>query len=189
MRMRPMGPPLAAWALDRVVKPTATAEQNESVHVPRDTPVSEIMTTELVSVSPDTPIGDAANTMAEAGVGALPVLDSGGHLLGVLEDEHIIVEDARLPEPTYVQLFGAYLRVPGSFKRFEEEFKKSAAANVSDAMDDDPHTVPPDATVEDIATDVIEKGLDRVFVIDEDLKPIGIVTRIDIVRAISRSGP
>lgn len=151
-------------------------------------PVSQVMAAELVTVKPDTDIAEAAEKMADAGVGALPVVDDEGCLVGILEDEHIIVEDARLPEPTYVQLFGAYIRIPGTFHRFEEEFKRLAAANVGEAMDREPTTVSPDATVEDAATYMIEDDLNRLCVIDDDGHLLGLVARIDVVRAISRSG-
>lgn len=63
----------------------------------------------------------------------------------------------------------------GLFKCFEEEFKKLVVVNVFDVMDDDLYIVLLDVIVEDIVIDVIEKGFDCVFVIDEDFKFIGIV--------------
>ncbi len=150
--------------------------------------VSEIMTTDVTTVSPNTAIDIAATTMADLGVGALPVVDDDGILIGLLEDEHIIVEDARLPEPTYVQLFGAYIRLPGTMRRFEEEFAKLSAADVASAMDDDPATIPADATVEDVATLMIDRKMNRILVVDESGRLAGIVARIDVVRLISRAG-
>ncbi|MFZ5899232.1 MAG: CBS domain-containing protein [Bacillota bacterium] len=45
------------------------------------------------------------------------------------------------------------------------------------------HTVGPDASVEDIATIMVERNINRVPVVDEDNKLIGIVSRQDIIRA------
>ena len=155
--------------------------------MPRDVSVSTIMTTDLVSVDESTGIVEAARLMGDAGVGSLPVVDADDRLVGVLADEHIIVEDARLPAPNYVQLFGAYLRMPGWAHKFAEEVKRSVAVRVGDAMSDDPDTVGPDATVEDVATLMIDRGLQRVYVVDDDRRLRGLVARVDIVRAISRA--
>ena len=45
--------------------------------------VKEIMTYPVVTVAPDTPVGDAAQLMLEHGIGCLPVLE-GSHLVGIV---------------------------------------------------------------------------------------------------------
>ncbi len=160
----------------------------ETAKLPRDTKISEVMTTDVKTLGPDESIPDAVKKMINARVGAMPVVDGDGNLVGLLADEDIIVEDARLPEPTYVGFLGAYIEVPGTMKKFEAEFKKAAAAKVGDAMDTNPHTVHRESTVEDVATVMVDHAKNTVPVVDDAGKLVGVVARIDVVKAISRAG-
>lgn len=51
--------------------------------------VGKIMTREVVTVSPDTPIIDAAELMLEHKISGLPVIDAGGTLVGILTESDI----------------------------------------------------------------------------------------------------
>ena len=54
-------------------------------------------------------------------------------------------------------------------------------------MQTDPPTVAPDATLEDVATLMHDRGVNSVPVVDDDGKVVGIVARADIVRFIART--
>jgi CBS domain-containing protein len=76
---------------------------------------------------------------------------------------------------------------PGEMKHLERELKKIAGATVRDIMQTDPPTVTPDATLEDVATIMHDRGVNSVPVVDSDNKVVGIVARADIVRFIART--
>ena len=48
-----------------------------------------MMATHVVTVSPDTQIGDAARRMVEADVGAAMVVDEAGNLVGVISERDL----------------------------------------------------------------------------------------------------
>jgi acetoin utilization protein AcuB len=50
--------------------------------------VTELMTTDPITVSPDTPLEEAARTMADNKIGGLPVVD-GGRLVGIITETDI----------------------------------------------------------------------------------------------------
>lgn len=152
--------------------------------MPRDLPVSDVMATDLVTIGPDAGVLDAAKSMAERKVGGLPVVDSDGTLVGLIEEGDVIVEDADLPQRSYIEFLGAYIELPSGLHRFEDRFRKAVAATVADAMRKDPPTVPPDTKLEDVATYMLDHGVGRLPVV-EDGKLVGIVTRGDLVRAIA----
>ena len=56
----------------------------------------DIMTTELLQVSPETPIGEAARLMVEAGVRHLPVLD-GDAIAGIVSARDVLAVLAGAP--------------------------------------------------------------------------------------------
>lgn len=152
--------------------------------MPRDMPVSDVMVTDLVTIGPDAGVLDAAKLMAEHAVGGLPVVADDGTLVGLIEEGDVIVEDADLPQRSYIEFLGAYIELPSGLHRFEDRFRKAVAATVADAMRKDPPTVPPDTRLEDVTTFMLDHGVGRLPIV-EDGELVGIVTRGDLVRAIA----
>jgi acetoin utilization protein AcuB len=59
--------------------------------------VKELMTRDVITTTPDTPIEDAARLMAAGRVGGLPVVDADNHVVGVITETDIF--------ETFVELF------------------------------------------------------------------------------------
>jgi len=144
----------------------------------------DIMTPDPVTISPDTTVTDAAHLMAEKRVGALPVLDDQGALVGLVSEGDLIMQDVKVHFPTYLSLLGGYIFAPGAADRFESALRKAVGATVQDVMTADPITVSPEALVTDVATLIIERDIARVPVVENDVL-IGIVSKSDIVRSLA----
>ncbi|MFW6237652.1 MAG: CBS domain-containing protein [Halanaerobiales bacterium] len=144
----------------------------------------EIMTTDVVTVTPDTSVEEAAAVMSEHKISGLPVVDEEGNLAGILSERDLIIKDKNLHFPDYINVLGGIIYLD-SYKKFKEEFRKYIAQNVGEMMTEDVITVGPEKTVEDIATIMVEEDINRVPVVDNK-KLIGIVTRGDLVKDIAR---
>ena len=145
---------------------------------------ADIMTPDPLTVTPDVPVTDAAHLMVEKHVGGLPVVDADGALVGLVTEGDLIMQDVKVHFPTYLHLLGGFIFYPGSTDRFESELKKAVGATVADVMTSDPLTVSPDASVEDVATLLVDRDLSRVPVMDGD-RLVGIVSKSDIVRMLA----
>ena len=152
--------------------------------MPRNTLVRQVMTTDVLTFRPTDTVEAAARALADRGIGGAPVVDGGGRVVGLLEDDDLIVQDTRLHLPTVISLFGGYLELPSSLAHFERDLRKAVAATVADVMDADAPTCGPDDTLETVATTLHEGGGTRMAVVDEDGRLLGIVSRGDLVRAI-----
>ncbi len=142
------------------------------------------MTTDVLSFRPTDSVESAARALSERRLGGAPVIDDDGMVLGLLEDDDLIVQDTRLHFPTVISVFGAYLELPSSVERFESDLRKAVGATVADVMDADAPTCRPDDTLESVATVLHERNASRLPVVDDDGRLIGIVSRGDLVRAI-----
>ncbi|MCX6395800.1 MAG: CBS domain-containing protein [Propionibacteriales bacterium] len=60
--------------------------------------VHEVMTADVVSVGPDTPLKTAVQLLNHHQITTLPVIDERGELLGVVSEADVLV-DAFLPDP------------------------------------------------------------------------------------------
>lgn len=146
--------------------------------------VRDIMRPDVITVGPRATVRDLAALLAEHKVSGVPVVDEDGRLLGIVTEGDVIIQDADLHFPHYVQFLESVIYLE-SMRKFEERFKKAFGARVADVMSDEVYTVSPDASVREAATLMADHGVNRVPVIDEDRVVVGIVTRGDVVRAIA----
>src|SRR5215213_8224961 len=156
--------------------------------MPRNSLVRDVMTTDVLTFRPDDTVESAARALSERSLGGAPVVDADGVVVGLLEDDDLIVQDTRLHMPTVISIFGAYLELPSSLRHFETDLRKAVGATVADVMDADAPTCRPDDTLETVATTLHERNASRMAVIDDDGLLIGIVSRGDLVRAIVGGG-
>lgn len=141
------------------------------------------MTTDVLTFSPDDSVQDATARLVDRGVDGAPVVDAGGAVVGMLSTDDLLVQETNLHYPTVISLFGAYLELPSSHRRFEEDLRKAVGAKVGDVMATTPITCGPDDPLERAATLMHEEGVSRLPV-TENGRLVGIVARGDILRAV-----
>ncbi len=148
------------------------------------TPVHEVMTAKVVTITPDATFEAAADLLAEHRIGAAPVVDADGTVVGLLRDEDLILSEANIHAPTWFSFLGAEFPMPGQAKRFEEELKRMTAATVVDLMETEFPTCGPDDTLGTVAAAMHEGDVTHMPVIDGG-KLVGIVARGDLVRRVA----
>lgn len=147
----------------------------------------DVMTKDIITVKPDMAVKDLAGLMSEKGIGGAPVVDDNGRLIGIVTESDLIVQDARLQYPTYFHLLDGFIYWPASAAKFNEEFKKALGATVGEIMTENVVTAGEEATIEDLATLMMDKDIGRIPIVDSDRKVTGIVTKHDVVVAIGQS--
>jgi CBS domain-containing protein len=150
----------------------------------RDTPVREIMTTDVLTIGPGDKVEDAMRLMVDRNVDAVPVIDPSGRLLGMLSNSDLIVQESELHFPTVLSFLSATIEI--GHKHFEEDLRKALGSKVSDVMTAKPVTITGDETIERAATLMHEKDVSRLPVVT-DGKLVGLVSRNDVLRAILAS--
>ena len=97
------------------------------------TTVSEIMTRDVITVSPDTPVAEAAKLLLEKSVNGLPVVDEDNALVGIICQSDLITQQKKLPLPTYFTLLDGLIPLT-SLGSVERQINKMSATEVKDAM-------------------------------------------------------
>jgi len=149
-----------------------------------EVPVTDIMTTDVVSFTGDETVEVAMRRLVDAGVDAGPVVDGEGRVVGILSTGDLVVEEARLHFPTIVNFLGVNVTLPFDKKSLDESVAKALGSTVAEVMTADPECVLVGATVQDAATLLHDHNVSRLPVVDDDRRLVGIVARGDIVRAI-----
>jgi CBS domain-containing protein len=155
--------------------------------MPANTLVRDVMTRDVATLRAEQSIADAADNMASHNYGAMPVVDDAGRVIGLLRDSDFVVSEARVHVPTFLNILGASIPLPGEMSHVEEELHKVAGSTVGEVMEADPPTAAPEDTLEDIATQMHDHEISHLPVVEGDRRLIGIVARGDIVRFIART--
>lgn len=142
----------------------------------------DIMTKDVVTVTPDTEITQAAKLLLDNHFNGLPVVDERGKLIGIICQDDLIIQQKRLPLPSLFTFFDGLIPLT-SYRSLEKEVEKIVATTVSRAMTMDPITIDPDASLEDIATLMVNNNIHTLPVLDGG-RLVGIIGKEDILRTI-----
>lgn len=140
----------------------------------------DIMTKEVITVSPDTTVEGLGRLLIEKGISGAPVIDSKGKLFGIVTENDLIKQKERFHIPTVVRLFDAFIPVGGS-SSMEKEIKRMSASRVSEICARDVVTVDPETSLQDIATLMSEKGVYLLPVVQSG-KIVGIIGKRDVIK-------
>ena len=144
--------------------------------------VKDIMTKELITVSPETEITSAAKILLEKRINGLPVVDDSGKLVGILCQSDLVAQQKRIPIPSVYTLLDSFIPLT-SLKRIDKEVKKIAALKVEKAMTPDPVTIGPETDIEDVARLMVDKKYHTLPVMDGD-KIVGVVGKEDVLKTL-----
>jgi CBS domain-containing protein len=137
--------------------------------------IADVMTQNVVTVGPKTALREVATILAERRISGVPVVD-GGRVVGVVSEGDILAKESAPAEPG---------RRLGHKHRPTATQTKARAHTAGTAMTSPAVTVSPERTLTEAARLMIEKGVNRLPVVDQG-RLVGIVTRADLVRAFIR---
>ena len=144
--------------------------------------VQDIMTRDLITVSPETDIIKTARLLLENHINGVPVIDETGKLVGILCQSDLVAQQKKLPIPSVFSFLDGLINV-SSMKQIKKQVEKIAATVVAEAMTPNPITVQPDMGIEVVAALMVENHFHTIPVVDEG-KLVGIVGKEDILRTL-----
>ena len=140
---------------------------------------AEIMTKEVVTVSPDTSVGEIAGLLLDHKISALPVVDDDRHIVGIVSEGDLLGQPpSGSPRAWWLRLFneGAVCR---------EEIATARYLTARDVMTKPVVTVVDETPIDVLATLMRRRRVKRVPVL-QDGKLVGIVSRTDLLEALMR---
>lgn len=140
----------------------------------------QIMTRDVITVSPHTTIMDAANIMLRCHLSGLPVMGEDGTLLGIVSESDFLrrgeIGTGRR-RPAWLQFFAG----PG---RAAIDFIHERGRHVEDVMTPDPITVDEQTPLDELVRIMEKKGVKRLPVMSGKML-VGIITRANILQAVA----
>ena len=151
--------------------------------------VREVMSSPVMSITPDTLVKDAAAMLAERNVSGVPVVEN-DLVVGVFSEIDVLrsikttKKDLRLVFPSISSL-GIAFQEEVTQREILEAYEEIGNTPVRDVMSKDVVTVAPEIALNEAIVMMVERKIQRLPVVEGD-KLVGILTRGDIIRGLAK---
>jgi CBS domain-containing protein len=149
--------------------------------LPAAAPVSDVMTREVQSITPDAAIAQAIELLIGKRYRALPVVDAEQRVVGILTDGDVL-RRLELPEA------GVQAALTEAELTAQLNALRSSGLLVADLMRTQLIVVTPETLVAEAVRLMTEHGIKRLPVVDGSGRLAGMVSRVDVLRALSQPG-
>jgi CBS domain-containing membrane protein len=140
--------------------------------------VGEIMTKRVVTAKRNSDLHEVSVLLSENKVSGLPVVDEGNHVIGVVSEADILSMAGMERGHVFKDVLRHILGEPLPKRRHGE--------SVGDVMSSPAITTSAETDIREVATILEAKRIKRLPVVDGENRLLGIISRGDIVRAMSR---
>jgi len=140
----------------------------------------DVMTTKLITVTPESSVGDAAKLMLEYRISGLPVVDQKGVLVGIVTEGDFLRRGetgTQRRRPRWLE----FILGPG---RLSSEYVQAYGRKIADVMTSDPVCITEDVSLENVV-DTLERHRVKRLPVIRDGKLVGIVSRANLVQAFA----
>ena len=148
--------------------------------------VKQIMSKDVVAVSPHDSLHEALELIVENRISALPVTNSKGQCIGLLSTSDLIDLTHELEDE--LQNLGR-ASVGKRQWLIEQLVGALGSERVAEQMTEDVATVTPEATLPEAAAIMLRNRVHRLPVTDAEGRLLGIVSTIDIMGVVADSAP
>ncbi|MEV5909037.1 CBS domain-containing protein [Streptomyces chartreusis] len=145
--------------------------------------VGSVMTTEVVRAEYGTPFKEVARLLGDHRISGLPVVDEDEKVIGVISETDLMVRQAETPDPYEPKKRFRFDRLTRSGR---ERAVKVRARTAGQLMTEPAITVHADDTIVEAARTMAKHHVERLPVLDEEHRLVGIVTRRDLLQVFLR---
>jgi len=146
------------------------------------TKVADVMSHDVITVRPETPLRDLAEILSEKNINGVPVIDEDGGLLGVVCESDLVERNKPLHIPTVFIILDSIIPLENPW-RMQKEFKRLTATKVEDIYSSPAISVSPDTDITEVARIMSEKKIHTLPVVDRG-KLVGVVGKGDVIRSL-----
>jgi len=145
--------------------------------------VTEIMTASVPPVSPDDSVARVAKILVDFDVSGVAVIED-DEIIGIITESDIIAREADVEAPTPVPFLDAIF-IADAGRPYAEEIRRALATNARMLMSSPVISIRSDATLNEVASVMLDRDVHPLPVVDQNHRYVGIVTRKNLVRVIA----
>lgn len=144
--------------------------------------VEDIMTTQVMSIAPETLISEASDILHGHNFSALPVVSGDKTVLGMVSERELFSQDYKVHLPTYLYVLKQTDFVMGGKKELPYEAGRLARITAGEIMSKQASFVPPNMELGKLAAKFVAETADVFPVVDNSNALLGIVSRADLLK-------
>ncbi|MCL8017393.1 CBS domain-containing protein [Streptomyces sp. AS02] len=145
--------------------------------------IGSVMTSDVVRAEYGTPFKEVARLLADHRISGLPVVDEDDKVIGVISETDLMMRQAVAPGP---HGWRSRFRLDGLTRGARRQAAKAEARTAGRLMTEPPVTVHADDTIVEAARTMARRRVERLPVLDEEDRLVGIVTRRDLLQVFLR---
>ncbi|MFN8473310.1 MAG: CBS domain-containing protein [Anaerolineae bacterium] len=145
----------------------------------------DLMVTNVVTVTEDTSVAEIARLLTTYRLGSVPVVDEGGHVLGIVSESDLFLKEKGIPYSA--------VKLPERFQQWVEAdrlaqiYEGARTHSASDVMTTDVICVDVEEPIGRVAWLMMTWGIERAPVL-QDERLVGMVSRADLIRWMAQAG-
>jgi CBS domain-containing protein len=145
--------------------------------------VSDVMTPNVISVLPETPVHEIAEALIKNRISGVPVINAAGHLVGIVSEGDLMRRVEIGTEQPRSQWHDALLEP----RLAASEFVRANGRKAKDVMTLEPFSATEEMSLSDAAT-LLEKNQIKRLPVVRGGRVVGIISRANLVRALAAIG-
>ncbi|OCC05893.1 hypothetical protein BA190_06415 [Labrys sp. WJW] len=142
--------------------------------------VADVMTRNIVSVTPQTTLSQAIDVMVRSHISGLPVIGEDGRLAGILSEGDLL----RRPELGTEKIGASWFSSLFKAGHLAQAYAQTHGRRVDEVMTRDVIVVAPNERLEEAVFLMEQHGIKRLPVIEND-RVVGLLSRADLVRTLA----
>ncbi|MBM3299838.1 MAG: CBS domain-containing protein [Deltaproteobacteria bacterium] len=147
------------------------------------TKVADVMTRDVITVTPKTSLNELAKILLEHNINGVPVVDDQGKVLGVVCESDLVNQNKPLHIPTVFVILDSVIPLDNPW-RLNKEFKRIMATTVEEIYSCPAVCVAPDTDLSEVARLMADKKYYTLPVVAEG-KLVGVVGKADVIRSLA----
>lgn len=140
----------------------------------------DVMTAPAITIHQDITLKEAAEKLMENHVSGAPVVDDAGTMVGIISESDLLNDSKRRIKLPRAAVFGFVIPTDESLMK---AFENGMSLKAKDVMTRKVVFAEEDTPVKVVSHMLLEKCINRVPVV-KDGKPVGIITRADLLKAL-----
>ena len=155
------------------------AEQHAQLRQAEQLQVSDVMTRDVATVHPETPLRDAARVLLELRISGLPVIDADNRLVGIVTEADFL---SAMGIPCHHPAHNLWQSLESMFRH--QPVRSERPAKVADIMVTQTISLQTDNNLHDVIDTMKRHHIKRVVVTDDQQQVQGIITRSNLVKVL-----
>lgn len=143
----------------------------------------DLMKKNVVFISKEENVKEIVSILMQNHISGVPVIDQNNQLIGIVTEKDLITKEKGFNISSYMEFIASILFIDGHM-HFKSKYEKLKHLTARDIMSAPVYTVHLDATIDEIASIMVNRHINRLPVINEHNELVGIIGRGDLLPAL-----